>query len=92
MEKLLGDLKYHYHYETIGLGYKKSAKIRWMYKMIMKIPGIKTIDMEKIEKTPLKWFKAFKKKKGVTHSLYLHPLGIIPDRKDKNNKYKNEEL
>ena len=84
-DKLLGDLKYHYKETMIGLG-KKTKILKKIIGWIMKIPGIKTIDMSKIELTPKKWFRDFKKKSYVTHSLYLYPLGIIPDSKDKTDK------
>ncbi len=82
---LLADLKHHYKGGIIGMPRKSRFMIKIM-KFFLKLFGIQKIDMDKIEKTPDKWFKDFKKQKHICHSVYMFPIAILPDSLDKTDK------
>lgn len=91
---LLGDLK---HYDKVpAKGKKKYSRFFRFYNFLVKQLGkvlpIEPINMEKVEKTPKKWFNPIPRTKGkkpsgpmkyVPKYVYLKPLGAIKDRKHK---------
>lgn len=81
-EKFLADLKHYYKSKLVGMSELKTQLIQKAIQIPPRMIGMKPIDMNKIEATPTKWFKPVKFPYGVTHGLYLFPIGSYPDRID----------
>jgi len=87
--KLLADLKW-YHKSHLNGGYK-TKYIKKIINFFIKVFGLEVIDMDKVEKTPVRWFEPIKwnDKERCTHAAYLEVLGGFKDKKD---KYGHEEI
>ncbi len=92
LPKFLADLKYYEKEGLIGLGVEKTNFIKKVIQWALKFLKLQPINMEEIKKTPQKWFKPIEFPKGVTHGVYMFPVGLYPDRLDRGNNFKNREI
>ena len=80
LPNLLGDLKYYYKGNMVA-AYKRNSWVKKFINFVIRIMKLKKIDIDSVEKTPQKWFKGMKFEPGSCASMYLYPLGGMPDVK-----------
>lgn len=82
--QFLSDLKW-YHKDRLCGGFRTKF-IKKLINFFIKRLGMKVIDMDKVEKTPKKWFTPIKwnDKERCTHAAYLEVIGGFKDSFDKH--------